>query len=182
MTSDNTTTFTGSDMGGGSGNSKEVLYMNYILTTLTEARQSFKTGDTQTFNLYCQFLKNSILDKNKRDTIDKEMLSEEIKLKKAGYDEKYIEFGIGFIIVREIMGYINETLELSHDDIIGEVGRLDDDDDDDDDEEDIINIDDILKPLDKLNIKSTEAIHTNPSMVYQSYPKFSNGIKPIVGV
>jgi hypothetical protein len=53
------------------------------------------------------------------------MQEEEVKLKKESYDEKYIEFQIGFVVVREIMAYINETLELSHDDIIGEVGRLD---------------------------------------------------------
>lgn len=100
--------------------------MNYILNTLQDARQSFNDGDTQRFNLYMSFLKNSVLDKKTRDKIDKEMLDEENRLKKLNFDDKYIEFNIGFIVVREVMAYINETMELEHEDIIGEVGNLDD--------------------------------------------------------
>jgi hypothetical protein len=125
MANYNTESFTSGDMAGSGTNSKEVIYMSYILNTLSEARKSFDDGDTQRFNLYMSFLKNSILDKKTRDKVDKEMMEEETKLKKANYDDKYIEFQIGFVVVREIMAYINETLELSHDDIIGEVGRLD---------------------------------------------------------
>lgn len=116
--------FASGDMGSGI-TSKEVIYMSFILNKLSEACKSFDNGDTQRFNLYISFLKNSILDKSTRDRIDKEMLDEENKLKKQGYDERYIEFNIGFVVVREIMGYINETMELSHEDIIGEVGTLD---------------------------------------------------------
>jgi hypothetical protein len=122
-----TESFTGGDLGYGAGTSKEVIYMNYLLSTLTEARQSFKTGDTQLFNLYCQFLKSSVLNGDTRNIIDKEVLEEEKRLKKIGYDEKYIEFMLGFIIVKHIMAYINDTMELEHEDIVGEVGKLDED-------------------------------------------------------
>jgi hypothetical protein len=138
MKDDTSTNFVTGDMEGKSSNTKEILYMQYILSTLTEARRSFDTGDTQRFNLYCSFLKNSILDKVTRDRVDQEMLSEEKRLKNLGYDDKFVEFGIGFIVVREIMSYINETMELEHDDIMGSVGNFEVDDDSDGECDDVI--------------------------------------------
>lgn len=120
----------------GGGTTKEVVYLQYIFNMLTDCRRSFDDGNITRYNLYIQLLKNSVLSKETRDMIDKEMKVEEKKMKDIGLDENYIEYTIGFCVIREVMKYINETMELEHQDIIGNVGMLYNPEDTD--EEDVV--------------------------------------------
>jgi len=113
--------FSQSSMGGGT--TKELVYLQHILQTLTSAQTSFDTGNVERFNLYITYLENAVLDKDMRDKIAVERALEEKRLKDLKvYDDKNIEFRIGMIVVREIMQYLNEVLELEHVEIMGAVG------------------------------------------------------------
>ena len=97
--------------------------MQHILQTLTAAQTSFDNGNTERFGLYITYLENAVLSKNVRNKIEKERVSEEKRLKDLKlYDEKNIEFRVGMIVVREVMAYLNEVLELETEEIMGAVG------------------------------------------------------------
>ena len=113
--------FQQNSMGGGT--TKELVYLQHILQTLTSAQGSFETGNVERFNLYITYLENAVLDKDMRDKIAIERVLEEKRLKDLKvYDDKNIEFRIGMIVVREIMQYLNEVLELEHVEVMGAVG------------------------------------------------------------
>lgn len=100
-----------------------MVYLQHILQTLTAAQTSFDNGNTERFGLYITYLENAVLSKSVRDKIEKERVSEEKRLKELKlYDDKNIEFRVGMIVVREVMAYLNDVLELETEDILGSVG------------------------------------------------------------
>jgi hypothetical protein len=109
----------------GGGTTKEVVYLLHILKTLDTVQSCFDKGSNdevqlQRFSLLVQYLQSTVLSKSKRDAIEKEMREEETRLKKANkYDDVFIEYSVGFIVVREVMQYLNDIVEFEHTDIIG---------------------------------------------------------------
>jgi hypothetical protein len=114
-------------IGGGAGTTKEIVYLLHLLKTLDTVQSCFDNGSNdavqlQRFNLLVMYLQNTVLNKAKRDSIKEEMRAEEERLKKENkYDETTIEFMLGFIVVREVMQYLNDIVEFEHSDIVGMV-------------------------------------------------------------
>jgi hypothetical protein len=114
---------TSQDSMGGSINNKEVLYLTFVLDTLKEARGCFKEKDVTQFNLYMSFIEAAVLDDDKSKEIIEKRKSEEKRLQALNiYKKDIIDFMLGFIIVKEVMKYLNNVMELEHTDIAGEVG------------------------------------------------------------
>jgi len=110
---------------GGSISNKEILYLNFVLDTLKEARQCFKDKDVSQFSLYMSFIEAAVLDDEKsKDIVDKREKEEKKLLEKYPdeQDRRTIDFLLGFIIVKEVMKYLNSVMELEHTDIAGEIG------------------------------------------------------------
>jgi hypothetical protein len=109
----------------GGGTTKEVVYLLHLLKTLDTVQSCFDKGSNdkvqlQRFNLLIKYLQSTVLSKSKREEISKEMKDEENHLKEEKkYDEVTIEYLLGFIVVREVMQYLNDIVEFEHTDIIG---------------------------------------------------------------
>lgn len=109
----------------GGGTSKEIVYLLHLLKTLDTVQTCFDKGSNDTaqlqrFTLLIKYLQNTVLDKKKRISIQAEMDVEEKRLIAEGkYDEIVREYLLGFIVVREVMQYLNDVVEFEHTDIIG---------------------------------------------------------------
>jgi hypothetical protein len=109
------------------GTTKEAIYLMHILETLKSAQTSFDDGNVERFNLYVTYLENAVLDEKIRKRINTEKVTEEKRLKALNvYDDKGIEFRVAFIVVREVMAYLNDVMELEKIDVMGSIGIAED--------------------------------------------------------
>lgn len=106
----------------GGGTSKEVIYLTHVLDTMKQLQTCFKDKDIAQFNLYVAYLENAVLDDARFNTITKLRKDEEARLKKLGVDETMIDFFIGFAVVRQVMKYLNDLMELEKTDSMGVTG------------------------------------------------------------
>ena len=108
------------------GASLEAIYLSHILETMKELRGCFNDRDVETFSLYIEYLKSATLGEDIRIKIqaDAVKLKEEMDKEKPRVDEKIKSFRIGFLVVREVMKYLNASLDLTHEDIIGQAYDL----------------------------------------------------------
>jgi hypothetical protein len=110
------------------GASLEAIYLSHMLETLRELRFTFKDQkDVETFSLYIEYLKAVTLG----DVIQSQMDKEVDKLKLKMTKEKPVPsqtiqtFRCGFLVVKEVMKYLNASLDLTHEDIMGEAYNID---------------------------------------------------------
>jgi hypothetical protein len=144
------------------GTTKEAIYLIHILETLKSAQASFDDGNVERFNLYVTYLENAVLDSDVRKMINAEKIIEEKRLKALNmYDEKGIEFRVAFIVVREVMGWLNETMELQKIDVMGSIGISED-----------------IQPkedMDKREKEEYDLYEDDPLAQYPDYPEPEDG-------
>jgi polysaccharide deacetylase 2 family uncharacterized protein YibQ len=124
MSEINTTNY---DTGGMT--SKEMIYMQHIFIALDRVQaiylDSSKSPEDgrERFALQVEYIKNVVLDKDRQADIQKRCDKQKVELvKRYGEDSHEIDYAIGFIVINEVMRYLNDIMELEHHDIIGEVG------------------------------------------------------------
>lgn len=101
--------------------SKDVMYLDHILKTLTGLQGSFEDANVEKFQLYVEYLKHAILSKDVRDKIQNEIVEYYKPLREPTSTQK---FYAGFIIIREVFAYINERFELETEDVMADIGQL----------------------------------------------------------
>jgi hypothetical protein len=109
----------------GGTTSKEQLYLIHVLEMMNKTTACFDEQKTpiKRFKLYIKYLENAVLDDRMRKHIKDTIKVEQVELKKEyGDDVETIEYMIGFITIREVMQYLNDTYEFEHSDIMGMVG------------------------------------------------------------
>jgi hypothetical protein len=106
----------------GGGTTKEIVYLTHVLETMKQLQTCFKNQDNTEFNLYIAYLENAVLDDKRFNSITKLRETEAERLKKIGVKDKLIDFHIGFAVVRQVMKYLNDVMELEHSDSMGVTG------------------------------------------------------------
>jgi hypothetical protein len=101
------------------GASLEAIYLTHILQTLSRLQNTFDNGDTNTYSLYIEYLRNAVLDEKVCTEINNKMKTRKAELDSEGVDDGLQKFYLGFLVVREVMQYLNASLDLTHEDIIG---------------------------------------------------------------
>jgi hypothetical protein len=108
--------------------SKDMLYLNHLLMTLTAAQASFATKDHETFSLYCTYLQSAVLSQDVRTKIQKDygVLANQYKKDhpQTQDDNVVLNFLMGFVVVQEVFAYINQRFELETEDVMGDIGEL----------------------------------------------------------
>jgi hypothetical protein len=97
----------------------ETIYLAEMLIACRELRETFKTKDSETFQLHVDFLRSAILDDSVTKNIDNEIKELRAALLKEKKDEATIAFRCGFVVTKALFKFLNSTLELTHEDITG---------------------------------------------------------------
>jgi hypothetical protein len=106
------------------GASLEAIYLAHILQTLSRLQDTFPKKDTEVFSLYIEYVRSVVLNDDISNKIDHNMAALKESLKQKGIDDGMIDFHMGFAVVREVMRYLNTSLDLTHEDIIGKAYDL----------------------------------------------------------
>jgi len=101
------------------GASLEAIYLSHILETMKELRWCFKDKDVETFSLYIEYLKSATLGEDIQAKIEGDIKALKKKLKDERVNPPISDFRVGFLVVKEVMKYLNTSLDLTHEDIIG---------------------------------------------------------------
>jgi hypothetical protein len=108
------------------GASLEAIYLSHILETMKELRWCFKDKDVETFSLYIEYLKSATLGEMIQSQMDKDISKLKERLKKENVNSPIKDFRVGFLVVKEVMKYLNTSLDLTHEDIIGQAYDIED--------------------------------------------------------
>lgn len=107
------------------GASLEAIYLSHILETMKELRWCFKDKDVETFSLYIEYLKSATLGEQIQNSMDSDIKKLKAKLKAENVKPPISDFRVGFLVVKEVMKYLNTSLDLTHEDIIGQAYDID---------------------------------------------------------
>lgn len=108
------------------GASLEAIYLSHILETMKELRWCFKDKDVETFSLYIEYLKSATLGEQIQSKMDEDIKKLKDKLKRENVKPPISDFRVGFLVVKEVMKYLNTSLDLTHEDIIGQAYDIED--------------------------------------------------------
>jgi len=101
------------------GASLEAIYLTHFLQTLTKLQDTFWKKDAEVYSLFIEYLRNAVLDEDVCEEINDKMARMNADLITKGTSEEMIKFYLGFLVVKEVMKYLNNALDLTHEDIIG---------------------------------------------------------------
>jgi len=103
------------------GASLEAIYLTHFLQTLTKLQDTFWKKDAEVYSLFIEYLRNAVLDEEVCEEINDKMakMKKDLETKKDPPSEEMIKFYLGFLVVKEVMKYLNNALDLTHEDIIG---------------------------------------------------------------
>ena len=103
------------------GASLEAIYLTHFLQTLTKLQDTFWKKDAEVYSLFIEYLRNAVLDEDVCEEINDKMakMKKDLEAKKDPPSEEMIKFYLGFLVVKEVMKYLNNALDLTHEDIIG---------------------------------------------------------------
>jgi len=109
------------------GATKETVYLADCLQAIREMRGTFGNKDVEVFSLFIEFFKSAILDEQALKKIEKDAINLQRVMAKETprVSETMKSFRTGFLTVREFYKYLNNTLDLTHEDIIGQAYDID---------------------------------------------------------
>jgi hypothetical protein len=101
------------------GASLEAIYLTHFLQTLSRLQETFWKKDVEVYTLFIEYLRSAVLDEDVCNLINDKMVTLKNKLEEEGSSEEMVKFHMGFLVVKEVMKYLNTSLDLTHEDIIG---------------------------------------------------------------
>jgi len=109
-----------------SGVSLQFGYLMHFLESLTRLQELY-TGDTiksQAYNLQINYLIAILPNEAERQAILTAMVEKKRSLKAMGLSETESSLASGMCVVSRLMEFLNNTLELSTEDITGSIGDI----------------------------------------------------------